>query len=95
MKLPPWQPMETAPKDRDILVIWRCIAWPGEDSSHGCTAQRVGLGKFNGIFEETSPGSGFWYGYCINGRITSRHDEWKPIAWMELPPINLENYESS
>jgi len=88
-----WQPMDTAPKDRSILVIWRCIAWPGDDTLNGNTAQSIGISKFNGIFEDTSPGSGFWYGYCINGRVCSRFQEWKPIAWQDLPPINLENIE--
>lgn len=46
-----------------------------------------------GVFERIKPGSGFWSGYYWGGHITSRDGNYKPIAWMELPPIDLEEIE--
>lgn len=86
MNHPPWQPMDTAPKDRDILVVWQFTR--STDHRHNNT--QVGLAYFNGILEEHHPGSGFWNGYIVGGHITSRSNNYKPIAWMELPPIDFE-----
>lgn len=87
MKFPPWQPMETAPKDRDILMVWQFTH--STDPRHNC--KQVGISWFNGIFEEHHPGSGFWNGYVVGGHVTTRSNMYKPIAWMELPKIDLEN----
>jgi hypothetical protein len=86
-QFPPWQSMDTAPKDRDILILWK-FTHP-TSNLHDCT--QVGLAYFNGIFEEHHPGSGFWNGHTAHGHVTSRANSYKPIAWMELPPIQLEN----
>ena len=80
MKFPPWQSMETAPKDDEILAIWEF-----EDSS-----KHVCISSFNGFFEHVKPGSGFWSGYYWGGHVTSRSGDYRPVAWMELPPINQE-----
>jgi hypothetical protein len=78
--------MDTAPKDRDILILWQFTNH--SDNRYNC--KQVGIGYFNGIFEEHHPGSGFWNGYIVGGHVTTRSNNCKPIAWMELPPTDVE-----
>lgn len=79
---PPWQPMETAPKDVDILVIWFCV-----NPYYSRPSRHVGLARFNGVFEHIKPDPGFWYGYIQGGSVSSRSENYAPIAWMHLPEI--------
>jgi len=78
MKYPsPWQSMANAPRDRQILVIWKKA-----DIEH------IGLCRYNPTYNPADP---FWYGYTMRGEASSRWQEYTPIMWTELPPINLEN----
>lgn len=78
---PPWQPMETAPKDEELLMIWEFPKFEDKVQKVIC------ISSFNGVFEHIKPGSGFWCGYYWGGRVTSRSGHYKPIAWMHLPEI--------
>lgn len=84
MTHPSWQPIETAPRDDEILAIWE---FPKTDD--GQIRKFICISSFNGIFEHIKPGSGFWSGYYWGGHVTSRSGNYRPIAWMELPPIDL------
>lgn len=88
-QFPPWQSMDNAPRDRDILILWK-FTHPTDSQFN---YKQVGTGWFNGIFEEHHPGSGYWNGHISGGHVTSRANSYKPIMWMELPPTDVEEIE--
>lgn len=68
-----WQPIETAPKDRRVLLYWPEIEYLPE---------KVACGKWDSDEFAKRPNP-FWAPDWYASKSTCRH--WKPTHWMELP----------
>lgn len=96
-----WQPMDTAPKDKEILVYHKHESDPydlgeGRITTYAAHIETIGVRKDDGLC--IAIWGGGWYEYDeFTGNYTGMPDWWffsdddyetplAPICWMPLPP---------